>query len=293
MAFAEVGVLDIIKNGNSIETITLSGDGSRDFTIDANGVIRVADGITLEASRQESYVLTVHINNSAITTIAVKLKSRILSALDFGSSVEYVALSSDSTRAYVAASDNGLQIADITNPVSPVILSPIDNNTYWQINRVILSKDETKVYAIQDNYGFEVIDIDNPALPTVLSFVDFRDGVEYIALSADITKAYVFFGFNPEELKIIDISDANFPINIASVGGISEVHGIYLSTDDTKAYVSKYNSELQILDVSNPLDFAILSSTALPSVMQDIVHSHQMKPRYISQRVSLDFKLWM
>jgi len=259
-SLSEVGILEIVKNGNPIETITLSGDGSSDFTIDVNGVIRVAEGVTLDASRKDSYVLTVHANNSAEATVTILLYKRILASIDTLGYAEGVTLSSDGAKAFVANGLSGLQIIDISNLSIPTNVSFIDTPGY--ATSVTLSLDGTIAYVADDYAGLQIIDVSDPALPTILASINTLGfGAQNVVLSADETRAYVANGYLG--LQIIDVSDPSSPSIVASVDTPEYAHSVALSSDGTKAYIADGSSGLQTIEVSDQNIATIVTSVEI------------------------------
>ncbi|MDF1883667.1 hypothetical protein JHD49_06920 [Sulfurimonas sp. SAG-AH-194-C21] len=139
-----VGNLDIIKNENTINSITLSGIGSNDFEIDLDGVIRVIQGVTLQTSRQAYYSLNITLNSQYTATLSIDIMSRIMSFTDTSGSARGVTLSSDGTKVFIADGSSGLQIIDISDPINPSIISSLDTPSYAY--DVTLSADGTKAF---------------------------------------------------------------------------------------------------------------------------------------------------
>jgi len=276
VALSEVGTLDIIKNGNAIETITLSGDGSSDFTIDADGVIRVADGVTLQASRKDSYTLTVHVNNTVEAMVTIVLYKRILASIDTPSYAESITLSVDDSKAYVTNGYSGLQIIDVSNPTLPSIISSIDTPEYAA--NVTLSKDGTIAYVADGFSGLQIIDVSDPTLPNIIASVDTPD----FALSSILSKvgSMVYVADNASGLQIIDVSDSTSPAIIGSANTPSYAEHIALSSDGTKAYVADGYSGLQIIDVSDPTVATILASMEM-SFAQGVALSEDDTKAYV------------
>jgi hypothetical protein len=89
------------------------------------------------------------------------------------------------THAYVADSESGLQVIDITNPSSPQIVGSVDTPGYAY--GVAIS--ETHAYIADHSSGLHVIDITNPASPQIVGSVDTPDDARSVAISG--AHAYV------------------------------------------------------------------------------------------------------
>lgn len=282
VSLSEVGIIEIVKNGNPIETITLSGDGSSDFTIDTNGVIRVADGVRLDASKKDSYTLTVRVNNSVEATVTIVLYKRILASLDTPDRAHGVTLSSDEAKAYVADGYSGLQIIDVSDPNMPTIVSSIDTPGY--ATSVTLSGDGTIAYVADNTSGLQIIDVSDPTVPTILASINTPRNATRVTLSADGTKVFMADGY--AGLRIIDVSDPAVPIILASINTPGYAEGVALSADDTKAYVADGNLGLLIIDMSDLTTVTILSSVNTPGNAENVVLSADGTKAYVADNVS-------
>jgi hypothetical protein len=282
-ALSKVGALAIIKNGNTIENITLSGDGSGDFSIDLNGVIRVATGVTLQSSRKDYYALTVRVNDIYEATVTITVNKRIIGSIDTRNSMQDSTLSLDGTKAYVADGNSGLQIIDISDPAMLHILASIDTPNYAK--NVTLSVDGTKAYVADWSSGLQIIDVSNSASPYSLASVNTSGSARSVTLSADGTKAYV--ADYSSGLQIIDVSNPDSPTIIASVDTPDYAHGVILSADGTKACVADGSSGLQIIDISDSSTPTILASVDTPGYAYGVTLSPDGTKAYVADSASL------
>ncbi|MCF6330430.1 MAG: hypothetical protein L3I99_02630, partial [Sulfurimonas sp.] len=267
-ATTKIGKLNIV-NGNAIETITLSGEGSSDFSVDLSGNISVANGITIKASRQDYYSFGVTVNGIYDATITLNVLNRIIGSVDTPSGAYGVTLSADGTKAFVADYHSGLQIIDISNPTAPVIIGSVD--TPGRAYKVTISTDGTKAFVADANSGLQIIDISDPTAPVIIGSVDTPGWAFEITISTDGTKAFVADA--DSGLQIIDISDPTAPVTIGSVDTPGYANGVTLSTDGTKAFVADGSSGLQIIDISDPTAPVIIGSVDTPGNAQGVTLS--------------------
>ena len=97
-------------------------------------------------------IRTVHVLTTELSFF-IKNSSPYLGTFNIGGydDAEAVTLSSDGTKAYLVSYNEGLQIIDISNPVSPVLISTFD--TTGAETAVTLSNDGTKAYVTSYSEG--------------------------------------------------------------------------------------------------------------------------------------------
>ena len=102
--------------------------------------------------------------------------------------------------AYVAVSESGLDIIDISNPAYPVLVSTLD--TPGRALAVKLSSDDTTAYISDDSFGLQIADITDSTNPTILSSFDTEGDSWGLALSSDGRFAYIA---DLTSLQVIDV----------------------------------------------------------------------------------------
>ncbi|MDB9453189.1 DUF4347 domain-containing protein, partial [Dolichospermum circinale CS-541/06] len=144
--------------------------------------------------------------------------------------------------AYVADSDSGLQIIDISNPTTPTLKGNYDTSGYAYGVQVV----GNYAYVADGNSGLQIIDISNPTTPTLKGNYDtsgYAQGVQVVGNYAYVADRY-------SGLQIIDVSNPTTPTlkgNYVTTGGALGVQVV-----GNYAYVADYYSGLQIIDISNP-----------------------------------------
>jgi len=198
---------------------------------------------------------------------------------DTNGSAQSVVISKDETKAYVADGSSGLQIIDITNPVSPLLLGTFHTGGY--VSGVSLSSDDKKVYIDDAKVGIhnwgksssaylydkvvKSIDITDPNSPFLLAILDINITTSANVVSNDGTKEYIANGslglkiidlLNPEPQRIVKISETD---------GYALTH--VLSDDGTKTYepTIPLDEGLNIINIDNPVSLSVLNSIDLIS----------------------------
>jgi hypothetical protein len=148
--------------------------------------------------------------------------------------------------AYVAdwnsGSDGGLKIIDISNPVTPILISnyrPCGSATNVKIAG-------NYAYVTRFSSGLDIIDISSPTTPTFKGNYNTSGN----AIDVQIAGNYAYVADGDSGLQIIDISNPSTPIlkgnyNTSGSAFAVKVVGNY-------AYVADRTSGLQIIDISNP-----------------------------------------
>ena len=160
-----------------------------------------------------------------------------------------VTLSADGNTAYIADSDSGLQIIDITDPALP---STTNVPTAGTAVSVVLSDDENTAYVADSDGGLQIIDITDPALPSTTNVPTAGTAVS-VVLSDDENTSYV--ADSDGGLQIIDITDPALP-STTNVPTTGTAVSVFVSEDPvagtTTAYVADSAGGLQIIDISDP-----------------------------------------
>jgi hypothetical protein len=140
---------------------------------------------------------------------------------------------------YVEVAGTGLNVFDIRNPGSPVLLTTA--TSLKQGGDVIESG--RYLYLVSGG-GIQVADAKDPTAPILVGQVTFPS--PSATLSA-ISGKYVYAGLN-----VVDVSDPTAPIVVGSlpVSGPGTPNGIAIS--GTNAYVTDDSGRVHILDISDP-----------------------------------------
>ena len=137
-----------------------------------------------------------------------------------------------------------LQIFDISNPVSPVIVGSVAISASYSVY-------VQGHYAYVAGYGsgtLQIVDVSNPASPVIVGSV--ATGSNPRGVYVQGRYAYVI-NRGSGTLQIVDVSNPAAPVNVGSVA--TGVFPLSIYVQGRYAYVANYTSNtLQIFDVSNP-----------------------------------------
>ena len=165
--------------------------------------------------------------------------------------------------AFVAAVTQGLEIFDISNPDSPILLSMVKTSgeawDVWLHNDIAYVADVDK--------GITVIDVSSPIEPHQVSFVTWAESnpsAEIVRGDGDV----ICVAAGNNGLILIDVSNPiqptissqYHPVRIGWAEGLAIRDGlVYLSFGSDFAHVSTIENGLHILDVTNPYTPMLLS----------------------------------
>ena len=254
------------------------------FYADKNGEyilkLVVNDGI-LDSLTMDT--VKIQLTNQILFNFSIKNNSPSLSTYSTNICWEVV-LSSDGAIAYVAEGRDGIEIFDISNPSSPILLSKFDTGGNTQ--SIILSKDGTKAYVSAGDSGLKIIDISNPSNPLLIGEYIYSINAYDILLSKDGTKAYIA---GSTGLLILDIQNPSSPRYIGRYGsGLSKFYNMAISNDGKKVYVVNKNEYLIVLSVSNPSSPSYLKNMYTKGKPSSIVISSDDGIAYIATDLGLE-----
>jgi len=113
------------------------------------------------------------------------------------------------THAYVADGSSGLQVIDVSNSTTPVVVGAADTPGF----AVDVTVSGTHAYVADRASGLQVIDISDPTAPVVVGSVDTPDDARGVSILG--AHAYVADGISG--LQVIDVSDPTAPVVVGSV----------------------------------------------------------------------------
>jgi hypothetical protein len=136
---------------------------------------------------------------------------------------------------------SGLQVIDISDPTTPVLLGTY--NTPGYAAGVAVSGDYA--FVADDASGLQVIDISDPSTPTLLGNYDTPN----IARDVTISGNCVFVADKTSGLQVIDITDPTAPTLLGAYDTPGSAWGVTVSGDC--AFVADNESGLQVIRVFN------------------------------------------
>jgi|GEM_PF-1088697 len=210
---------------------------------------------SFSANGPSSRILIVPAVLLATLALAFRPPGAFSECADYGQSFGIASTSGDARRvavsgsyAFVAAGTVGIQVVDISNPDSPVVVGGLD--TPGTAQDVALSGS----YAYVTDYpaGLLVIDISSPTSPVIVGTADTPGGASAVTVSGSF--AYVADGGS---LQIINVSDPASPLVVASVDIFPQAIDVAVSGNHAYVAVSSGGtlsglSGVQVVDITNP-----------------------------------------
>ncbi len=149
--------------------------------------------------------------------------------------------------AYISSGNNGMEILDISNPSSPVLVGSISSVSFGTGVAVAGSY----AYFADGSTHLRVVDISNPSVPTVVGAYapccGFSVGTPYVS------GKYVYLATGNAGFEILDISKPTTPTLLSSTnaGGNSGVNAVYVNGH--YAYVTRSSTHtMTVYDVTIP-----------------------------------------
>ena len=240
----------------------------------------------LVASQTDDGVQIINITNPAIPDPISNLINNDTLALDSARAITTI-LINDKHYALVASyDDDGIQIINITNPVTPVATSSIvDNGTSTALDGaadITAVTINDKHYALVASYvddGIQIINITNPAMPVATASITYSDGIDLELLGAfgitavtlgDNTFALVA-AFDDNGIQIINITNPAFPTPVSSLSDVGAATALDNAIDvttvniDNKIYalVAAFSGGVQIIDTGITFQPYVFDSAVL------------------------------
>ena len=153
------------------------------------------------------------------------------------------------SRAYLALGPSGLQIYDISNPTSLVLLGTYDTPGYAGAVEIL----GNTAFVADGGLGLQIIDVTDPTTPTLLSSIG--SGALNVSLEGEI--AYIV---SVSHIESIDISDPTSPTTLES-GTL--LFNKDVTVKDNIAYITwrpLYSGGINLIDVSDPTSLPIIGS---------------------------------
>lgn len=155
--------------------------------------------------------------------------------------------------AYISASENGLQVLDISNPESPTKVG-----SFKLYDGVDVDLAGNLAYNADSSYGLRILDISNSNAPVEIGGYAIKDSGFVFCKSVTLSGSLAYLvmegidsDFADNGILIVDVSNPYRPIKINSFGSAFDATGVTISGQ--YAYVTtEQNRGLLVYDVSNP-----------------------------------------
>lgn len=163
--------------------------------------------------------------------------------------------------AYVAAGATGLQVVNVSNPNSPVIVGARD--TAGNANDVRLVGD--LAYVADGTNGLVIINVAAPANPVILGSVN--TGGE--AVDVWVSGNFAYIANSSAGLTIVNVTNPSAPIVASSVATGGVARGVAVK-ENVAIVVSDSTNTLRTFNVANPSAPAALGSVNLSGSVKDV-----------------------
>lgn len=237
--FSVLEVIDISKPSSPVIVNTVDNDNLNGYfgysMIDISGkyayVVGDQSGFTiLDISNPLNISFLGHINNT----------------VDFRPASVYVS----GKYAYIGNSGtDGLYVVDISNPLSPSIISSVpSSNTQPGENSIYVSG--KYVYLGVYYVGMDIFDVSNPVSPAL---VGTWNGVTGYVGNLKVAGNYAYIATHNAGIKVIDITDKTNPVSIGShsIAGFSPYSSASLDVSGKNIYVANYGiNSFEVLSLS-------------------------------------------
>jgi len=162
--------------------------------------------------------------------------------------------------AYIADSDAGLTIVDVSDPTDPQVVGTID--TPGTAGGVDFAGGTA--YVADYGGGLRLFDVSDPTAPSALGYTDTAGNARNVVVSGTIA----FVADDLGDLTIVDVSSSSSPSVVASF----PVTGMALDVDVSGTVVavstglSGVQAGLEIIDVSDPADPVLVGRVEVPGL---------------------------
>lgn len=154
--------------------------------------------------------------------------------------------------AYTSGPNNGFEVHDISNPVSP---TGAGNCAVSGDVKAIAVTDDYYAYVASDGYGLDVVDVLDPVVPVrVGGYPTFGGRANGVAVSGN----YVFLAIGENGLQTMDISVPYIPVRKGLCDTPGTARDVVVSGN--YAYIADGEAGLQVIDISKPALPALVSS---------------------------------
>ncbi len=198
----------------------------------------------------------------------------IVSRLELAGTPKGIAISG--THAFVAASNAGLLVVDISDPLTPEIVGQMDSGAYYH---EVTIRDNLAFVLNSD--GLQILDISGPTDPQLIGNNDFDNNYRALVISEDY--AYVT---TDDALWVVDIINLEDPQEVSSLtfpfnDGHDDPGEMILQGQ--LLFVGTNQTGLQTVDISNPYEPTIVGGFHMPDRVKGMaLHENHAYIGYLS-----------
>jgi hypothetical protein len=194
------------------------------------------------------------------------------------------------TYAYLAT-NRGLRVLDISNPVTPTEVSFYEISGSAESVTVApgVGPLSDRIYAyVADRYkGLRVVDVSDPVHPTEVSFYDPTEFAYDVDIFRDDVGGYLYayLTLGSGGLRVLDVSYLSGPEGIGSYEAMGTLQ--YVTVADGRAYVGDNNENLWTVNVAQPMTPTILGRYKASDLVNDVAMAPGASYLYVATDLDL------
>jgi hypothetical protein len=276
--------------------VVVADDHKRAYVAAGNAGMAIVT-LTTSPPLTNTHSTQASVSITASTTFTMEVVSQVTLA----GSAQALAIADDTV--YIAADREGVQIVNVSDPLSPILISSLavpGRVTDIQVR-------EGRAYVAAGSAGVHVLDVSSTVSPTLVGSVDTAGSALALQVSGDMAyvadqhsllvldvrdatnpsirgqlameeqvytrglvvvsdTVYLAAGGVGGGMRIIDVRDATNPVLL----GMTTDAAIALDVSDTLAYVATVSKGMQLVDVQDASNPVVLSSTNTPGIPQSV-----------------------
>ncbi|WP_340820581.1 PKD domain-containing protein [Methanolobus sp. WCC4] len=172
--------------------------------------------------------------------------------------------------AYVADYENGIEIMDISDPLSPQLVSRygIPCSGRLSASEVVIS--DNYAYVAEDNIGLLIIDISDISSPTLIGTYETGDNGDW-KKGVDVKGNYAYLADETNGLVIINVTTPTSPTIVGTYDTAGSAWDVKVSGN--YAYVADGPNGLVIVDITDPTSPSLVGTCDTDDWAWDVVIS--------------------
>ncbi|MDH5445716.1 MAG: Ig-like domain-containing protein, partial [Gammaproteobacteria bacterium] len=261
---SQLRIFGEMVDGSELE-LTSAGFGTNYRSSDISVVNFGSTDGQLFAGQSGSATVTVSSNGYQVNVpVTVKtFEPEALSAIAIPGYANNVDVSGD--YAFVAAGNAGLQVVDVTDRTTPVIVGSLDTaGTAIDIKVV-----GNYAYIADGANGLVIMDVTNPLTPSLVSTFDTAD----IAQDLKIDRQIAYIASGSGGLVIVDVSNPATPISKGHVE-FSSAKGVDVDGDTAVVVSGSSMHVIDVADITTPLRLSSINIGSVKDVVLNGNYAH-------------------
>ena len=161
--------------------------------------------------------------------------------------------------AYIADNDSGLQIMDISEPLTPSIIGSVDVSG---LSALSVQVRDNVAYVAGNFGGLQIFDVSDPEKPTSLSSANIAGQTLDVAISGE----FAYIAHSVAGFQVFDISNPANPMNVGGVSLPGSTRAIAVSGN--LAFAAGSSLTFSVIDISIPTNPTVINTVTLPDTIQ-------------------------